>query len=511
MSKNSMFPSCWNYLINYLTCFNFNRTLMGIIILLFVVAQSVFGYAAFNSPKYLSLYISSSRGDDNNDGKSADKPFKTIREAIKKTGKNGLRIRLKCGDLFFENITGLSNCIIESYGKGDKPLLCGFKILKHPDAWEADSEKGVWKLDLSNETDFTGYSLESASDRLYFNNIGCIYDSPNDKVYGHLVKSKGALKSNGDIFTSSLYKKEDVKFRYLYFKYDQNPKVLGNICLSTYNHGISNMNRCVIRNIVIIGFARHGICNINRTQIRNCDVDIIGGSIQIGYKNWVRYGNGIECWISSSSLVCDNTISNCTISRTYDSGSTIQGRGKKLNSPCRIRFTRNKFIYCRQAFEHFLADVDGENVDYIDCTFSDNLCFMMGQNQFNSPEKRDASLLSYDKENKSILISNNMFYGASYYCGKAFGILKKNTVYIYKGDYLNYYHGQKNYPTIYANDEKSIETYRLYTHDNSRIYIIDEKSNFDKKMRKKILEEITYQSIRLKKYCKKINENFTFQ
>lgn len=511
MSKNSMFPSYWNYLINYLTCFNFNRTLMGIIILLFVVAQSVFGYAAFNSPKYLLLYISSSRGDDNNDGKSADKPFKTIREAIKKTGKNGLRIRLKCGDLFFENITGLSNCIIESYGKGDKPLLCGFKILKHPDAWEADSEKGVWKLDLSNETDFTGYSLESASDRLYFNNIGCIYDSPKDKVYGHLVKSKGALKSNGDIFTSSLYKKEDAKFRYLYFKYDQNPKVLGNICLSTYNHGISNMNRCVIRNIVIIGFARHGICNINRTQIRNCDVDIIGGSIQIGYKNWVRYGNGIECWISSSSLVCDNTISNCTISRTYDSGSTIQGRGKKLNSPCRIRFTHNKFIYCRQAFEHFLADVDGENVDYIDCTFSDNLCFMMGQNQFNSPEKRDASLLSYDKENKSILISDNMFYGASYYCGKAFGILKKNTVYIYKGDYLNYYHGQKNYPTIYANDEKSIETYRLYTHDNSRIYIIDEKSNFDKKMRKKILEEITYQSIRLKKYCKKINENFTFQ
>ena len=469
---------------------------------MFIAAQPILGYTASNTPKYLSLYISSSRGDDNNDGKSADKPFKTIREAIKKTGKNRLHIRLKCGDLFFENITGLSNCIIESYGKGDKPILCGFKILKHPDAWEADSEKGIWKLDLSNENDFTGYSLESTSDKSYFNNIGCVYDSQKDKVYGHLVRSKEALKSNGDIFTSSLYKNEDAKFKYLYLRYEQNPKILGNICLSTYNHGISNMNRCVIRNIAIIGFARHGICNINHTKIQNCDVDIIGGSIQIGFKNWVRYGNGIECWISSSSIICDNTISNCTISRTYDCGSTIQGKGKDLNSPCRIRFIHNTFIYCRQAFEHFLSDTNGKNVDYIDCTFSDNLCFMMGQNQFNSPEKRDANLLSYDKENKSLLISKNLFYGAPYYCGRAFGTLKRNTVYIYKGNYLNHYHGQKNYPTIYANDERSIETYRQCTHDNSRIYIIDEKSNFDKKMRKKLLKKIAYQSIRLKNIIK---------
>lgn len=502
MSKNLIFPSFRYYLINYLICPNFNRTLIRIIILLFIAAQPILGYTASNTPKYLSLYISSSRGDDNNDGKSADKPFKTIREAIKKTGKNRLHIRLKCGDLFFENITGLSNCIIESYGKGDKPILCGFKILKHPDAWEADSEKGIWKLDLSNENDFTGYSLESTSDKSYFNNIGCVYDSQKDKVYGHLVRSKEALKSNGDIFTSSLYKNEDAKFKYLYLRYEQNPKILGNICLSTYNHGISNMNRCVIRNIAIIGFARHGICNINHTKIQNCDVDIIGGSIQIGFKNWVRYGNGIECWISSSSIICDNTISNCTISRTYDCGSTIQGKGKDLNSPCRIRFIHNTFIYCRQAFEHFLSDTNGKNVDYIDCTFSDNLCFMMGQNQFNSPEKRDANLLSYDKENKSLLISKNLFYGAPYYCGRAFGTLKRNTVYIYKGNYLNHYHGQKNYPTIYANDERSIETYRQCTHDNSRIYIIDEKSNFDKKMRKKLLKKIAYQSIRLKNIIK---------
>ena len=471
---------------------------IGLIVLLFIVAQSVFGYTTSDISEYISFYISSSQGNDNNDGKSADKPFKTIRKAIQETGKSKLCIRLKCGDIFFENMIGLSNCIIESYGKGDKPVLCGFKILKRPDAWQADSIKGVWRLDLSNEADFAGYPLEYASDELCFNNIGCIYDNEHDKIYGHLVKSKEALQKNGDFFTSSLYKRKDVAFRYLYFRYGQHPRALGNICLSTYNHGISNMNRCVIRNIAIIGFARHGICGINHTQVQNCDIDIIGGSIQVGYQNWVRYGNGIECWCLSS-LISDNTISHCSISRTYDCGATIQGKGKGLQNPCRIRFVHNKFIYCRQAFEHFISDTEGKDVDYVDCEFSNNLCFMMGRNQFDSPEARDADLLSYDKKNKNILISNNIFYGAPYYCGKAFGILKGNIVYMYKGDYLNHYHGQKNYPIIYANDEKSIETYRRRTHDDSRIYILDKESDFDRKMKKKLLARIAYQPIRLKK------------
>lgn len=472
---------------------------IGLIVLLFIVAQSVvFGYTIFDNSQYLSLYVSSTQGNDTNDGMSVDKPFKTIRKAIQKTKIGKLCIRLKCGDVFFENITGLSDCIIESYGKGDKPILCGFKILKRLDAWQADSVKGIWRLDLRNEADFTGYPLEYAADKLCFNDIGCIYDSRNDQIYGHLVKSKEALKSNGDIFTSSVYKRKDAEFRYLYLKYDQHPKALGNICLSTYNHGISNMNRCIIRDIAIVGFARHGICGINHTKVQNCNIDIIGGAIQVGYQNWVRYGNGIECWVSSSP-VGDNTISHCTISRTYDCGATIQGKGKNLKSPYRIRFVHNQFIYCRQAFEHFLSATDGKAVDYTDCEFSNNLCLMMGQNQFDSPEKRDAGLLSYDKSNKQILIRNNVFYGAPYYCGKAFAALDENNVYVYKGEYLNHYHGQKNYPTIYAEDENSIEAYRQRTHDNSIIHIIEKDSKTDRKLKKMLLKQMAFKPVFNKK------------
>lgn len=36
---------------------------------------------------------------------------------------------------------------------------------------------------------------------------------------------------------------------------------------------------------------------------------------------------------------------------------------------------------------------------------------MMGENQFDSPETRDANILSYEKTNKSLKISDNIFMG----------------------------------------------------------------------------------------------------
>lgn len=465
-------------------------------ICLFLGCRYLHGQVQRQNYKLQTIYVSSSKGNDNYDGLTEDKPLKTIHRALKKN-KKGVNLRLKCGDVFFENISGMSNSIIESYGKGDKPVLCGFKILRNPDAWQADSIKGVWRLDLSNETDFAGYPLEYASDKLCFNDIGCIYDSRKDKIYGHLVKSKKALRNNGDFFTSSLYKRKDVAFRYLYLRYDQHPKALGNICLSTYNHGISNMNRCVIRNIVIIGFARHGICGINHTQVQNCDIDIIGGSILIGYEYWVRYGNGIECWISNNRIE-NNTISHCSISRTYDCGATIQGRVSNGVNPRKISFIGNKFIQCKQAFEHWLTSTDGSEIDYIDCEFTRNVCLFMGENQFGDKLPQNANLLSYDKKNNSLHIYDNVFYGASHYCGCAFAnYMNDNIVYIYKGQYLNHYHGIKNYPTIYATDKASIEAYRKRTNDSSLIIILQKDSKKDKRIRKKLLKGIVYKPTKL--------------
>lgn len=458
--------------------------------IIFGLFQPAYSKEDYEINELLTVYVSTSEGNDSNDGLTKDKPLKTIRKAIQKN-KSNIRLRLKCGDVFFECISNMSNSIVESYGKGNKPVLCGFKILRRPGAWQTDTLKGVWKLDLTRKENFIGFSAENALEPLFINDIGCLYNCKEDKIYGHLVKDKNQLAKNGDFFTSATFGRKDTSFKYLYFKWKSAPEELGCICLSTFNHGISFMTNCIIRNIAIVGFARHGICGISNTKIENCAIDIIGGSIQIGHQSWARYGNGIECGFSKYKTK-DITVSNCRISRTYDCGVTIQGTVVNDNNPCRIRFINNKFIYCRQAFEHWITNKNGTEPDYIDCEFSKNICYMMGENQFDSPETRDANILSYEKTNKSLKISDNIFYGASYYCGYAFASVKNNRVYIYKGQYLNTYHGKKDYPTIYANDSSDIETYRQLTQDNSRIFILEKGSKEDMCFRKKILKKISY-------------------
>lgn len=466
-----------------------------ILLALISLLQCAWGNASQDSTR-LTLYVSSSQGNDGNDGLTEKTPLRTIKKALRLRNDN-LYLLLKCEDVFFESISGISDCIVESYGQGEKPVLCGFRILKNVMAWENDTLPGVWRLDMTREENFAGFSMEDASDKACFNNIGCLYDNENDRLYGRLVKSKKSMSKEGDFYTSSAYTRNKVSFRYLYFKFDKNPECLGNLCFSTYNHGIYNIKRCIIRNIAIVGFARHGIRSIDHSEIRNCHIDIIGGSILVGYKYWVRYGNGIECWITNAP-VGYNTITDCTISRTYDCGSTIQGKGSNMSNPVKIRFINNKFIFCRQAFEHWLSPADGRALNYTDCEFSHNICFMMGDNQFDTPLPQDANLLSYDKENRGLSICGNLFYGASYYCGCAFATnMSGNKAYVYRGKYLNHYHGVKNYPTIYATSEKDIEAYQDRVKDRSEIHLLDRDSKTDRKMKRKLLKKIDYRPVRL--------------
>lgn len=346
--------------------FTFTKILL--FLLLFTASSNlVYGKIIQDSKNYLTIFISSSEGNDSNDGLTEVRPLRTIRKAVQKR-KTNIRLRLKCSDVFFESISGLTNSIVESYGKGNKPILCGFKILRNPMAWQADTIKGLWKLDLSIEDNFRGFSIKDASDKAHFNNIGFLYDAKNDKIYGRMKKRKDKLEKEGDFFTSCHYGKDAI-FKYIYFKWDRNPKELGYVCVSTFNHGIYSMKNCVIRNIAIMGFARHGIVGITDTKVDNCNIDAIGGSIQVGFRYWVRYGNGIECGFSKYETK-DITVSNCKIIRIYDCGVTIQGTVVNDNNPCRIKFINNKFIYCRQAFEHWITNKNGIEPDYIDCEFS---------------------------------------------------------------------------------------------------------------------------------------------
>ena len=437
-------------------------------------------YGADESQISTVVYVSSSAGDDSNDG-SMKSPLKTFA----KIPKENARILLKKGDVFYEPLSGLSNCVVDSYGKGSKyPEICGLKLLKNPDAWE-DMGNGVWRLDMNKTENFYGRNLEITKGNFQLNNLGALYDAASDTVYGHKVKKLEMLEKDWDITTGEIYKPKDVNaesYRWLYVKLGKNPSSDGaKLGILTYVNVVSGLKNCTVRNIAIKGFGRHGLTGSFGGKIENVKIDLIGGSTQVGYRTWVRLGNGIEFWISGSpSSNNRNHVSGCTISRTYDCGSTIQGiveKGEIVASD--ITFTGNKFYRCRQAFEHFLSNRSNGRSEYINCHFEGNFAWEMGENEFSTPEPRDNNFLTYDNKRKGMIIKNNVCYGSGIYAGtrgwaEHFG---ENTFYVEQGKHnlLFVYPWNKQGIEIPSNSEADIQKYRETLGDTtSKIILVPE-------------------------------------
>ena len=439
------------------------------------------------------VYVSSSSGDDKNDG-SLSAPLRTIAAAP----KDGVNLFLKRGDVFFETLQDFSDSEIDAYGEGNAPLLCGLKILENDDAW-VKLPNGIWRLDLSKQEDFGGYKAEGKT-----NNIGAIYFAKTDKVYGHLVRSFSDLSHVGDfwvsdnIWTSDVRASKSQTFRYLYFKFDKNPAdSRDKIGFITYSFGIRNLRNCTVQNIAVKGFGVHGVSKAWNCKFRNLDIDLIGGSVQLSYPHWVRLGNGVEFWISAKDPCNDNLVENCRISRTYDCGTTIQGHCGKGVAAKNIKFSNNSFFRCRQAFEHFLSSKEGA-AKYENCEFSNNNCFDMGENEYSSPETRDANLLSYERNPvEGLVVKNNIFWGAPVYSVQNNpALLKNNTFYVYKGQYL-YFNMMSPQDTIWANSDADAEAFEKKIGGvGNTVKIV---SRNDKRLKEEVLESFTEQKETIKK------------
>ena len=217
----------------------------------------------------VEVYVSSSAGDDSNDG-SKSKPFKTFSKIPRKNA----RIFLKRGDVFYEPLSGLENCVVDSYPNNGKrlPVICGLRFIKNPSAWE-NMGGGIWRLDMNADANFSGRNPPAATRGNLFNNIGGIYDASSDTLHGRVLKKHSDLKDNWDMISSPEFRKDkvtDQTFRYLYLKLDENPaKYADSLALITYGNGVSNIRNCTVRNIAIKGFGRHGLTGCIGGKIEN--------------------------------------------------------------------------------------------------------------------------------------------------------------------------------------------------------------------------------------------------
>ena len=430
------------------------------------------------------VYVSSSEGDDNNDGLTSEAPVKTIAQGSKLSET----LLLKCGDVFYETIK-ITRSKISSYGKGKKPIICGWKRIITPN-WEFVG-KNIWKISLKDEN-FSGYKI---GEDYLLNNIGCIHEYDKDSIHGRKVQFKSQLKDEWDIWQTSHYREVDIEkhdFDSLYLKCCGDPNELK----LEFSVGITGVaiEKSTIEHIRIEGFGKHGIVPKSHTKIQDCEIDAIGGMTQITDNEFVSLGNGIEFWLYKDIEDC--LVKKCLVTRCYDCAMSIQGQKKGRALPRQIFFKNNVIIDCCQGWEDFL---NNESVyEYDRCYFQNNIVINSGKTAgFNYPSRmKYCHVLGNNVvRERGMVIKKNLFVGGNYYCsGSCNGSYKSNkwidNICILKqGDYiLSDYLGREDVLRIPVegnifegeNDTNVIiDRYRQLTGDSSTKFVVMDQGDIE--------------------------------
>lgn len=433
------------------------------------------------------IYVSSSKGNDENSGFVHDKPLKSIAKALTSADT----VLLKSGDVFYENIT-LKKGLLSKYGGNKLPVICGYKRIVNP-RWEKVGIN-LWRISLV-DGNYSGFDTPGSTMN---NNIGCLHEYDKDVLHGRKLKFKRELKEDWDIWQTEHHAKNETTakdFDSLYLYLRLNPNLL-HLEIS------SGATACVVSNAKIDGVRFEGfgfgISAGANTTIRNCEIDAMGGrtSISDGY---VCYGNGIEFWISKGLKNC--MVEECKIYRCYDAGCTIQGR---VDSPRNIVFRNNIIVECCEAWEDFLTNED-TSIKFINCVFEGNIVVNSGNTSgfgYTKDRSKYCHVLGNNYlGNRGMVFRNNTFVGGNFLCAAKYdGAFKSNfwlnnTCYIRRGEWLLRCINKGNewikvptekgkFLSLDAATEDAIRRYRELTGDNSTKFVIMKNKRMDKRVNK---------------------------
>ena len=442
-------------------------------------------------------YVSSSTGNDGSDGRSMTSPLKSISKAVSIADT----LYLKAGDTFYGAVD-FKTKVVDRYGKGADPVICGFRYIVRPN-WEKVGEN-LWHISLKDDC-YEGVD-DSSNSRV--NNVGCIYDCKADVVYGCKLQEKDKLAEDWDYWQTSSFATSEVNdstFNELFLYLSKDPNDM-QLAFSSGTSGVK-LNNGSLSNVKIMGFGIHGITGGSKATVRNCTIDVIGGSIQVGYSKYTRLGNGIEFYVSSN--ITGSLVEGCTISRCYDCGVTIQGSGKEQAKPSDITIRRNYIHDCCQGWEDFLRN--GETDLFENCVLSENLlvdngskvAFGYGDGRFKYCQVLGNNTMGV----RGMIIRENVFINGNYYCSGLYNkeyksnVWEGNVCYIQRGQFiLSNYTGTKDviriptesgdFASLDEATADAISRYRKLTGDETTEFVIIEakdKEGLVKKFKKEML------------------------
>ena len=457
------------------------------IIAVFIVSSSA------HAQELLPLvYVSSSEGNDANNGTTPETPFKTIKKGVSR----GSKVLLKAGDIFYESLYATDR-IVSRYGKGSNPTLIGFKRLIEP-RWEK-VDNNIWKLRLADDN-FTGYNEVGPS---LLNNIGCIHEYDKDLIHGCRRQYLSKLSRDWDFWQTEHHERniDPNEFNYIYLYLTTNPNDLKlEFAVSEF---CAYLERTSIDHINFFGFG-YGIECKTKTNVRYCRVDAMGGREWLGQDVFASLGNGIEFYISQDMEDC--TIEGNYISRCYDCGITIQAYGCGKSTPRNFTIQDNLIVNCCQGWEDFLRNAP--EVVYENCVFRNNIVLNSGESGFSYSETRFhyCHLLGFNSAgDKGMRIEDNTFAKGNFFCGAPYNNkyrsnkMKGNKCYISPGYHLiGHFSGNRDVIRMKESLKESadeLERYRDLTNDYTTKFVVLSEKKMERKVKqlqKKYLRSHSY-------------------
>lgn len=465
-----------------------------------------------------TTYYVSNCGDDNNDGKTPETPWKTLQKVSEAYLKEGDGVLFKRGDLFRGTVKAKSGVTYSAYGEGEKPKFYGcHKPLSSPKLWEIYDEKhNIWKctekmLDpgtiVFNDCEFHARKLiPSYNDKMQFvcrDDESRLFQVENEMtedldVYWHYDEVLTKSPTKGKDFPIPLI--GDDSFGDIYVRCDKgNPgEVFESIeaLARTHMFLVGEHKNVTIDNVCIKYVGMHGVSAFGYSvglHVTNCEIGWIGGCIQHyagtdpnypqGQRGTVtRFGNGVEIYGGCDDYV----VSNNYIYQIYDAGATHQITTDKKVTMTNISYTDNLMERCVYGIEYFLDQINGENESYMDNVVIKNNFIRLGgygwgQQRHNKETPALIKGWSYPNTAKKYSICNNIFDRCKYRLLHLVALKKESlpemddNIYIQNiGGMLGQYGENENgEPEVIPFDEGSEETIQCVFKDkNAQVVLV---------------------------------------
>ena len=399
-----------------------------------------------------ATYYVSNRGNDENDGKSPETAWQTLKkvsEALLQPGDGVLFCR---GDLFRGQVKAQEGVFYGAYGTGEKPKLYGWDFsLADPALWvEADAEHHIWKMTekILDPGTLVFNHGEYHSVKLIPSYIKGQFVCRNDesKVFSmaeEMVRDLDIFWYFEELLTEKPSKGESFpipelcsrSYGDLYLRCDRgNPgEVFVDIEAVTRRSmfAVGNKNNVHIDNICMKYVGIHAVAaggeRVKGLQVTNCEIGWIGGTIQHyfgtdpnypqGKRGTVtRYGNGVEIYGG-----CDDyRVADCYIYQCYDAGITHQvTTNGKTRLMTKVRYENNLIEKCVYGIEYFLEMTDGDTESYMeDIEMCGNIIraggYGWGQQRHNTDTPALIKGWSYENRASKYSIHHNIFDRSAY-------------------------------------------------------------------------------------------------